>query len=208
MMSILKSIHLWLFAKNYEKVWKQFAAENNAVYKPTQEYIVASNYKGYTITIDSYTHYIESGGNTYKKEYVRAMVEFYDADHLELILTEEIFVDKIKKMLGYKEMQLGHLAFDEHFFIQGNDENKIRQLLSKEHLQEALLIQKPIRFCITKETGLFNESPTDNHSMIYFIAERKIKRMEQLQSIYQFMTNWVDELSNVGTMGKIKQPTL
>lgn len=58
---------------------------------------------------------------------------------------------------------------------------------------------EPLRIDITNGEGLFGERPEANHFMIYFVMNRKVELLEQLERIMTLLSRLIKGLENCGS---------
>jgi hypothetical protein len=86
----------------------------------------------------------------------------------------------IGKLFGVQDVIVGHREFDDKFLIQTNDEAKVKELLSKPEVSEALLKQEVIDFEIREhKIGAHKET------VLGLEIEGGITEPGELKAIYQ-----------------------
>jgi len=204
-LTLLKTIYRSIFGKDYGSVWRQFAKESKGTYFPGGEQKVEFLYKDHKIIFDTFTHYTSVGRSSRESEYVRAMVEFQSPDSLKLLVMPQDLIENISKLFGAQDIIIGDKAFDKNFMIKGNDEYKAQLILSDSSIKKCLLELDFIRLEISNETGLFDEKVTEGNYMLYYISDKKIKHIDDLNKMYKLFGNLINVLTKVSSIKSKKE---
>lgn len=189
--------------KNKESVWQQFSTENNGLYVVGKYHNLDSVeivYLNHKIIFDCYIHYQVVRGASFETAFTRVRLEFRSPDELKFRLTSQGFIDKVGKLLGAQDIQIGDSAFDNKFMIKGNDEFKIRTILSNQNIKQILSLQKDIQIQILDKEGIFDEPIQKGYSMLYYISENVVDEIEQLNSLLKLYQALIDQLTKTGSM--------
>lgn len=171
-----------------EPYWEQFAKAHNASLDyGFGEEVVHIPYKNMEIEMSSYTHYVTVGSKSYESFYLRAQLSFYSLSDFQLQVTQEGWVEKVGKLFGMKDVEIRCEEFDRRFHIKSSDELKVNHFLSDAKLREVIVEKNPIRIEVTKEKGIFDESPAEGCHMIYLIESAPDENREKLESFLSLM---------------------
>lgn len=201
-MSLIADLYRSIFRKDYESVWRQFASQNGGTYAPIISDRVVIPYKNYTLTFDDYTHYTVVNQNSYESAFTRGIVEFTCSGNFahsdsfpgKFLITQQGFIENISKIFGAQDIQLGDKSFDKKFMVKGNDEAKVKTLLSDSSILKLIIQNKTLRLTITDEEGLFGEKPKAGNMMLYYVLDEKIKQLNQLNTIHSLFVHILDSL--------------
>lgn len=172
-----------------EPYWEQFAKAHRGSrdYRFGEE-VIHIPYKNLEIEMSSYTHYVTVGTNSYESFYLRAQLNFFNlGSDFQLQITQEGWVEKVGKLFGTKDIKIRSEEFDRRFYIKSNDELKAHHFLSDTKLREVIMEKNPIRIEVTKEQGIFDESPAEGCHMIYLIESAADENFEKLESCLSLM---------------------
>ncbi len=209
-MTIVKDIYTSIFGKDYEPVWRQFAADNNGTYivgKPGDQDSVEIMHSNHKIIFDRYIDYRVVGGKSYDTEFTRVRLEFLSPDNLKLRLNRQGVIDNITKLFGAQDIAIGDKEFDKKFMIKGNNEFKIQQIFSSSIVMECVLSQKDIVLEVLDKEGIFNEKIGEGNSMLYYISEQIVTNIDQLNTLLNLYKALIDQLTRIGSANPIKAST-
>lgn len=195
-MSLFRRIYNSLFGKDSGMIWKQFSKENSGIFRfSSRGYRLDFPYKDFTITLETYSYYTNREETS---EYIRGVVEFVSRDQFMLLITRQGLVENISKIFGAQDIQIGDRRFDKDFMIKSNDEMKTRFILSNDSIAGILLKNQTVRLEITNGEGLFGEKPKEGNYMLYYILEREIEEIGQLNELSFLFKTLLDELIKMG----------
>lgn len=196
-MTLFRDIITSIYRHDYGSIWEQFAREKNGTYLKKNGHRVQYTFKDFGITLNSYTHYTMVGNNSYERTYTRAKVEFTSSYHYSLRITQQGFFEKISKIFGTQDIQIGHRDFDKKFFVKSADKKQTKLIFSNLSIVKLLLEMKSLRLEITDGEGLWSEKPSEGHFMIYFVLDETIKNLDQLQKLSNLFQCLIDTLLKV-----------
>jgi len=78
------------------------------------------------------------GSGKHKKTYTRAIARFDAAMPRGLSITSEGFTDRLAKLVGGQDIQIGHAELDRQLRIRGEDEPAVRHLMSNWRARDAI----------------------------------------------------------------------
>lgn len=192
-MSIFKKI----FGPSQEEVWSQFAEEidaefvNEGVWKKKK---IIANFENWNITIDTYT--VSSGKNS--TTYTRIRAPYINKDDFRFKIYRSGVFSNIGKTFGMQDVPIGDPEFDENFIIQGNDEEKLREIFLIDKIREFISSQNRIHFEIKDDEGRFGTKFPDNVDELYFQAAGIIKDIEKLKELYFLFVLVLNKLCLMG----------
>lgn len=194
-MFMLKQVLEFIKGKDLTHLWEQFAIEKNGVVASTSgDLYVEYPCSNFTYKIANYTHYIVSGGKSYKRKYMIGIVEFFLPTPLEICITKEDIFTRIGKYFKNKEIVVGNKAFDNMFYLKSNKELKAISILKDKILIEKMISMNPTSIEITNKDGLFGEIPSKDKHMLYYAKQERFENINQLYQIDLLLTAFVKNL--------------
>ena len=187
-----------IFGPGRDEVWSQIAYDIEGEYidggfwhKDTLHY----QYKEWTILLDTYTdHHSGEGSST---TYTRLRVPFINKDKLSFNIYREGFFSSIGRFFGMQDIIIGDKFFDEGFVVQGNDEDKIKQLLDSDEVKRLLGIVPNVHIEIRRDDGFFGNSFPKGVDQLYFETMGIITEREVLFNLFQLFSTVLDRLVRI-----------
>ncbi len=180
-----------------DHTWQNFANEVEGVFTAQhdgEEDQVNVSYKNLNILIDTYLHYRTVKSTTYTQQYTRAIIQYIPKEELKFRIMEQGIYDKITKLFGAQDIQIGNKSFDRRFMIKGTDPAKIIILFNNPIVQELMGKFENLHLQIFDDEGIFDEKIEPNHHMLYFLSEDKIKSVQQLKELLELYKKLIDEM--------------
>ncbi len=183
--------------KNLTFLWEEFANEKQGTLKSESgDLFVQYKCGSFNCRIGNYTHYINSGGNSYERKFMTGIVEFQNPSKFGLLITKEDFLTEIGKIFNGKDITIGNKIFDSKFNIKSNKELQTKIILKNKELLEQILEINPTRIEITNNDGLFNEMPSKGKYMIYYAKQEDFSEINQLKQIDRLFITILNSLKN------------
>jgi hypothetical protein len=117
--------------------WRHFAHEHrlkilnaSAMSNPR----MVGRYRDTDVTLQIEVH----GSGKHRKTYTRATARFRSAMPRGLNITAEGFTDRLAKLVGGQDIQIGHAELDAKLRIRGEDELAVRQLMQRWRARDAI----------------------------------------------------------------------
>lgn len=144
----------------------------------------------WTITIDLHTH---AG---YKSEalFTRIRVPFLNEEKLHFKIFHQGLLDTLGAKLGVQDIIIGHDEFDGAFMIQGNDEAKVKALLSDPELRAAILTEPRIHLTLRDSGDAFTEEFPDGVDELVLEIENEVTDKERLKKLYDIVARTLRHL--------------
>jgi hypothetical protein len=144
----------------------------------------------WTITIDLHSH---AG---YKSEtlFTRIRVPFVNEEGLHFKIFHQGFLDTIGAKLGVQDIIIGVEEFDKTFMIQGDDEEKIRALLSSEDLRADMLSEPKIHLTLRDSGDAFSEEFPDGVDELVLEIENEVTEKKRLRKLYDIVARTLHHL--------------
>jgi hypothetical protein len=205
-MSFFRKIYNAVKPPDYEHVWRQFSAENNGNYIVGQyddHDSVEIIYRNHKIIFDRINDNPTILIRSSPAAFTRIRLEFKSPDNLKFRIVEQTIVDDIGKLFGQQDIKTGNKEFDFRFLISSNDEYKLQALFQNKEFLSILQNTKDVHLEILEESGIFGENISPDKVMLYFISNTKIKKIEQLNTLFKLYQIIIDELTKVSSMNKV-----
>ncbi|TAE26865.1 MAG: DUF3137 domain-containing protein [Cytophagales bacterium] len=196
-MSFLRSV----FGPSKNEIWQQLAHDIRASYDEGSFWKgskVEATVGEWTIVLD--THTVSTGKTTVV--YTRLRAPYVNADGFQFKIYEENFFSSIGKFFGMQDVETGHPPFDERFIVQGNDESKLKLLLSNGAIRTLLDVQPTITLEVKDDEGWLRTRYPENVDLLYFHVIGVIKDLDRLKNLYDLFAEVLQELCRIGSAYK------
>ena len=187
--SMLKNI----FGPSKKEIWSQIANDIGGDYieggfweRDTLRY----TYGEWEILLDTYS---QSNGNS-STTYTRIRVPFINKDQLRFKIYKEHFFSPVGKFFGMQDILINDAYFDDHYIIQGNNEQKIKFLLKDTTLKKMINKQPKIHLEIKNDEGWFGQKFPKNVDQVYFQCTGIIKEKKKLLDLFDLFSTLLDRL--------------
>ena len=105
----------------------------------------------------------------------RIILPYYSTQNFILDIHENSLVDRIQKIFGSQDLQIGRTDFDKRFIIKSNDEHKAKTILQNQKIRNLIESDKSLRLLISKNKGIWNEELPTNQYELSFYDDGEIK---------------------------------
>lgn len=193
-MGLMKDI----FGPSKDEVWESLCNEIGG------EFISGGFWKGskvvakageWTIVLDTYT--VSTGKSS--TTYTRMRAPYINPEGFRFkIYNAGIFTD-IGKWFGMQDINIGVPHFDDCYVIKGNNEDKVKQLLSNESIRELLEIQPSVHFEVKDDEGMFGPEFPEGVDELYFQVMGVVKDVERLKNLYNLFIEILNHLCHIGS---------
>lgn len=193
-MSLLRS----LFGPSKQEIWQQLAHELNARYTDGglwHKSFVDASVGEWTVRLDTYT--VSTGKSTIT--YTRMRAPYFNKDGFRFKVYRKGLFSGIGKFLGMQDIEIGHPQFDEDFILQGNDETKVRQLLTNSTIRQLFDVQPTISLEVKDDDGWLNGRFPEGVDQLYFQVTGVIKDVDRLKALYDLFAEILHELTRIGS---------
>jgi hypothetical protein len=186
------------FGPSRKELWRQLSAETGA------EYVDGGLWKSdrvqaihgqWTVTLD--THTVHTGKVVIV--YTRLRAPYVNTDGFRFTIYRRGLFSGIARMLGMQDVEIGDEQFDRDFIVKGNDESKLRALLSNARLRELIAVQPEILFSVKDDEGYFGTSFPEGTDELHFLVTGVIKDVARLKSLYELFAETLDHLCRIGS---------
>ena len=196
-MSFMKNI----FGPSKDEVWEALCNEiggefiNGGFWKGSK---VMAKTAEWTIILDTYT--VSTGKSSIT--YTRMRAPYINPDGFKFkIYNAGIFSD-LGKWLGMQDINIGIPSFDDRFVIKGNDEDKVKQLLTNGNIRDLLELQPSVYFEVKDNEGMFGPEFPERVDELYFQVVGVVKDVERLKNLYNLFSEILNHLCHIGSAYK------
>ncbi len=179
---------LWqdIFGESKREVWQRLAAQLGGAFvegrwaHPDE---VRAQLGGFDIVLDTYT--VSTGKSS--QTFTRMRAPFVNARGLRFHVHRASIFSGIGKAFGQQDIEIGDAAFDADFVIQGNDVDKVKNVLGDPTLRALLMAQPRMRVEIKDDEGMFGRDYASGVDVLHFIESgviRDDRRLAQLFSLF------------------------
>lgn len=182
-----------IFVPDRKVLWEQLSKEIHA------NLIEAGHWKGDRIEAShgNWTLYLDSNtiptGDT-DITYTRMQAPFVSKDGMMFKIHRKSLFSGISKILGMKDIQVGHVGFDEDFIIKGNDEKQIVRLFNNAAIRDLILLQPTLSLEIKSTEGTDED---DSDMELYFNIASSITDITLLERLFDLFMEVLDELVRI-----------
>lgn len=196
-MSFLQS----LFGPSRDEVWRELCRQIGA------DFVDGGFWKGsrvqarvgpWTITLDTYT--VSTGDTSHT--YTRMRAPYLNRDGFRFSISRKGIFSDFAKWFGMQDVQVGRQPFDEDFIIQGNNEERLRQLFANDLIRGLIQNQPSLSFMVKDDEGWFAEKFPEGVDELYFVCGGVIRDVERLKDLYAL---FAETLQQLGAMGSAAQ---
>ncbi len=166
-----------------KKAWEEFSREINAKYIDRGFWRgdrIEFNFKNWLFVLDTYA--VSTGKSSVT--YTRIRSPFVKRENFYFRIYRKGIFSSISKFFGAQDIKIDDYELDEQFMIKGNQENKIRELLSHVNIKKYILEQPSIDLCIKNDEGFFGSQFPYNINELYFQTPSVIKDVNRLKSLF------------------------
>jgi hypothetical protein len=137
----------------------------------------------WTVTIDLHSH---AG---YKSEalFTRIRVPFVNEEKLHFKIFHQGLLDTIGAKLGVQDIIIGHDEFDRTFMIQGDDEEKVKALLSDDDLKADMLAEPDLHLTLRDSGDAFTEEFPDGVDELVLEVANEVTDKQRLKKLYDIV---------------------
>ncbi len=155
---------------------------------------VVHRYRGWAITLDTYT--VSTGKSS--TTYTRIRAPYVSVGDFRFSIHRSGLFSELGLFLGFQDIETGSEEFDKHFVVKSNCEETVRALLSDARLRDLIDAQPRFDLKIKDDEGWFGTSFPEDVDMLYFLAPGIIKDVEQLKQLFEIFSQVLDRLCTLG----------
>lgn len=194
-----------MFGPSKDEIWRQLSGQLGAHFAEGsifQGSVVRARHKQWTITLDSLSRstgrLAKSKGKT-RTRYTRMRAPYLNKDGFRFTIYRKSIFSGLGTLLGMQDVEIGDRAFDNAFVIQGNDEQKLRELFANAHLRQLVFMQPTIHLAVQDDEGLFSTRFPKGVDELHFRVRGVIKDLYRLTMLYNLFAVLLDRLCEIGS---------
>ena len=194
-----QSLRRRLFGPSKEEVWARLAGKiggqviDEGFWRGGKKFEVEVG--EWTLTLDVYA---VSTGKTVV-HFTRMRAPYVNRDGFRFRVHRKHLFTWLAKLFGQQDLELGDRPFDESFVVRGNDEAKVRRLLSNARIRELIDAQPGICFEVKDDEGWFGRKFPEGVDELYFVTGGVITDVERLRLLYELFAETLQELCRMGS---------
>lgn len=183
------------FGKYKREIWQQLADQLHGDFfrgKMFKSDRVEAFYNEWMVTLDTFT--------VDKMTFTRIRAPYVNRDDFLFKISRENTGDRIAKVFGKEDIEVGFPAFDKDFIIQGSDERKLQMMFANPKIRQILSYQPKVRLQLRKEAPLFTKPRfPEGVNELYYQSGTIIKDLDQLNDLFDLFAHTLDHLCAIGT---------
>jgi hypothetical protein len=190
-----------MFGPNRKEIWRQLSDEMAARYVPggfLKGDKVQATHGEWTVTLDTYA--VSTGKVVIV--FTRMRAPYVNPGGFRFTIYRKGIFSDLGKKLGMQDIEVGAEPFDRDFIIKGNDEARVRELLSDQKIRELIARQPEILFSVKDDEGWFGPHFPDGVDELYFQVAGVVKDIERLKLLYELFSETLDQLCRMGAAYK------
>jgi hypothetical protein len=186
------------FGPSEKEIWHQLSAQTGAEYVDGgfwKSDKVQATHGQWTVTLDRYT--VSTGKAVIV--YTRLRAPYVNPDGFRFTIYRRGLFSGVAKKFGMQDVEIGDEQFDRDFIVKGNDDGKLRALLSNARLRQLIAAQPQILFSVKDDEGYFGTSFPDGVDELHFLVTGVIKDVDRLKALYELFAETLDHLCRIGS---------
>ena len=190
-----------MFGPSRKEIWRQLSDEIAARYVPGGFWKgdkVQATHDEWTVTLDTYA--VSTGKVIIV--FTRMRAPYVNPGGFRFTIYRKGVFSDLGKKLGMQDIEVGDEPFDRDFIIKGNDEARVRELLSDQKIRELIARQPEIFFTVKDDEGWFGPDFPDGVDELYFQVAGVVKDVERLKLLYELFSQTLDQLCRMGAAYK------
>ncbi len=181
------------FGPSRDEVWGRLAREINARHERRgwwRDGRVVAAVGAWQITLDVFS--------TDNASFTRLRAPFANPGGFRFGVYRASFLTKFGTALGMQDITIGDPAFDEAFVVQGNDEARVRALLSAPRLRTLIAAQPRVTLEVKDDEGWFGATFPNGADELKFQCVGVIKDLDRLRALFDLFAATLTRLCEVG----------
>ena len=190
-----------MFGPSRKEIWRQLSSEIDARYVDGGFWKgdkVQATHDEWIVTLDTYA--VSTGKTTIV--FTRMRAPYVNPGGFRFTVYRKGMFSGIGKMLGMQDIEIGDESFDQDFIVKGNDEARVRELLSTQKIRELIAGQRDIHFTVKDDEGWFGATFPEGVDELHFHVVGVIKDVERLKVLYELFAETLDQLCRMGAAYK------
>jgi len=188
------SLFQGLFGPSKEKIWRQLAEKVGGRFTAGGLFghdAVQITSGDWIITLDTYS---DDDMNTY----TRLRAPYVNPEGLFFTIYRAGLFDRLGKLLGMRNIEVGYPRFDRQYVIKGNSERGVRKFFDNDRIRELIDSQPRIDLQVREHKGWFKTKFPDGVDELRFRRQGVLKDLGQLERLFQLFTESLHQLCHGG----------
>lgn len=172
-------------------MWKNFSKEVEGTFVKAFSWHSAKtevNYKGVKIIFDNY--HLWSG--KFSKKMTRIVLPYYSTQNFTFEICQNTLFNKLKKLLGSQDFEIGRADFDKKFVVRSNDGQKAITILQNSKIRSLIEKEKNLHIVVSTKKGIWEEDLPINQYELSFYDDGEITDIERLKELLKLFKELVD----------------
>ncbi len=190
------------FGPSKDEVWQRLSEEIGA------EFVEGGFWKGgskvqahvgpWTITLDTYI----VGTGDFFVGFTRMRAPYINPEGFRFRIYRKGLFSDLGKLLGMQDIEVGDPEFDEAFIIQGNDEERVRDLFANAGIRQMIRDQPEILLEVKDSEGWFGPKFPEDVDALNHQVVGDIKDVDRLKALFHLLAALLDQLCRIGSAYK------
>ena len=155
---------------------------------------VVHRYRGWTITLDTYT---VSSGNTHTT-YTRIRAPYVSTQGFRFSVRRSGPLSELGAFLGFGDVEIGIEDFDRDFVVKASCEETVRALLADAGLRALIQAQPKFDLKVKDDEGWLGAKLPKDADLLYFSVPGILRDVEQLGQLFEIFREVLNRLCALG----------
>ena len=202
-MGFLKSI---FGPSEREITWRRLAYQIGGRYTEgswTVDEKLQFDFKGWTITLDTYTETSSSGTGANKTTrsttYTRFRAPYVNADGFRFTIYRASIFSGIGTWLGMQDLKIGDPFFDDEFVIKAKDEGRAREFFADQKIRSFIEQHRSFHFEVKDDEGWFGAHFPEGVDELYFTTRGEIRHPAAIKDVFMMFGACLHRLCQMGS---------
>jgi hypothetical protein len=181
-----------LFGPSQADVWSKLAAQLGGTFTEggwLSSSMVQARTGDWIVTLDTVA---ES-----KTTFTRLRAPFINRDRFHFTINRSGLFTDLGKLLGMQDIEVGDPLFDREFVVQGDNVDRVRQLLSNPRIRQLLQAQPQVYVTVRDDEGWFAASFPDGVDELHFQVHGVVKDLGVLKGMYDLFAETLHHLTHM-----------
>jgi hypothetical protein len=192
---------MFWFRSSEEVIWRAFSQEIGAEFveggfwKRNKVQVQA---KPWTLTLDLCLSHKDEN-QTWR---TRLRAPYVNPDGIRFRITRKSGFSALGKILGMQHIELGDPVFDMAFYLQGNNEDRVRALFDCPRIRQMLQAQPQMHLEVKDNGGWFGPKFPEDVDVLRFDEDGAITDKERLKALFDLFAAVLGRLCEIGAAQK------
>ncbi|MBN2328335.1 MAG: DUF3137 domain-containing protein [Candidatus Omnitrophica bacterium] len=187
-----------IFRTSQDEVWEQLSREIQGRFiegETSKGGKVTAKVGEWTVTLDLYC--VDTHHNHIV--YTRMRAPFVNKDGFRFLIYRQTYFTAIEKYFGLQDIETGNPDFDKNYVIQGNNEEKVKQLFSNAKIREIIHSLPVFYGQVRNDDGWFHEEFPEGVDELYCLVEEKLTDIKKLKDMFELFSEILNTLCHIGS---------